>query len=102
VGRILLLEIEKQDPSKNGEEPQESAAGILLTGPRLPSQALLDGAREAGIALLHCPLDRFAALERLQHILVSVRVEERYKKERFAELLVRDLGIPDILACSAL
>jgi BioD-like phosphotransacetylase family protein len=100
VGRILLIEPEDKCTTQDAGELRESLAGILLTGQRLPSPALIEAAREAGIALLHCPQDRFAVLDRLQQTLVSVRLEERYKKERFQELILRDLGIAHILACS--
>lgn len=101
VGRILLIEPEDKCTTEGAGELRESLAGILLTGQRLPSPALIEAAREAGIALLHCPQDRFAVLDRLQQTLVSVRLEERYKKERFQELILRDLGIAHILACSS-
>ncbi|MEW6441763.1 MAG: DRTGG domain-containing protein [bacterium] len=100
LGRVLLLA--PPDPGAPRLDGMEagSVAGILLAGPRLPSPALLEAARAAHISLMHTELESFAALERLQNILVSVRSGERYKKERFAELVLRDLGVPDILACN--
>ena len=98
-GRVVLSGPEAPGVSSAEASGEETVAGVLLTGPRLPNPQLIQAANEANVPLLASPGDAFTTLEKLNNILGAVRWEDRPKQEVFSQWLLKDLGVRDILAC---
>jgi len=98
-GRIVLLGEKPPGTSNAGRSPEESVAGILLPGQRLPNSHMIHAARKANVSLLASSRDAFGTMETLNDILGAIRWEDRLKQEIFSQLLLKDLGLRDILEC---
>jgi len=98
-GRIVLLGPQTPGSSNTEPSPEESVAGVLLPGPRLPNPQLIEAAKKANVPLLVSSGDAFTTLETLNDILGAIRWEDRLKQEVFSQWLLKDLGVRDILEC---
>ena len=71
---------------------------IVLTGSYVPDAAVLERARERGVALVSVAGDTVSAAEGLRHLFGRARVHERAKAFQMAELLSASLDVDHLLA----
>ena len=78
----------------------ESLSGLLLTGGRVPPQAVIDAAESMGMAVMLTDLDTYSALEKLDKPHSYLKASDVFKLERLRQLLETQVSVESILkAC---
>ncbi len=78
-----------------GDKEKNSVGGILLTGGKPPSEAVLRKASEQSIPLILVATDTFQTMERLEKACPALGVRDDYKVRRFLSLIDQDPNARD-------
>jgi BioD-like phosphotransacetylase family protein len=73
-------------------EEKTTVGGIILTGGKIPSEAVLRVARERSIPLILSRADTFKTMERLEKARPSLTWQDEFKVRRFLELIDQEMG----------
>jgi BioD-like phosphotransacetylase family protein len=74
-----------------GEE-QATVGGIILTGGKTPSEAVLRVSRERSIPLILTRADTFQTMERLEKARPFLTLKDEFKVRKFLELIEQEMG----------
>jgi BioD-like phosphotransacetylase family protein len=77
--------------SRAGEEKM-TVGGIILTGGKIPSEAVLRVAQERSIPLILSRADTFKTMERLEKARPSLTWQDEFKVRKFLELIDQEMG----------
>jgi len=77
--------------SQAGEE-KTTVGGIILTGGKIPGEAVLRVARERSIPLILSRADTFKTMEKLEKARPSLTWKDEFKVQKFLELIEQEMG----------
>ena len=77
--------------SQAGEE-KPTVGGIILTGGKIPGEAVLRVARERSIPLILSRADTFKTMEKLEKARPSLTWKDEFKVQKFLELIEQEMG----------